>query len=90
MGLAVPALSLPGPGPQFQQGFARRQSRLLGGSVRPCTSSTELVIRLERLLGDSDLRQRLGRIGQRRMGGMVAVIDWLVDRGSHLKQRHGY
>ncbi len=33
VGLGVPALSLPGPGPQFKAGFARRQSRLLGGAV---------------------------------------------------------
>ena len=92
VGLAVPALSLPGPGPQFQQGFARRQSRLLGGSVRPCASSTDLVSKLERLLGDSDLRQRLGRIGQRRMGGNGGsdrLARLIVDRLAP-KQRHGY
>lgn len=30
VGLGIPALSLPGPGPQFKRGFAERQSRLLG------------------------------------------------------------
>ena len=39
VGLGIPALSLPGRGPQFKAGFARRQSRLLGGAVQPCHSS---------------------------------------------------
>ena len=68
VGLGVPALSLPGPGPQFKASFARRQSRLLGGSVQPCSTPMALATALERLLADADLRERLGRIGQQRMG----------------------
>ncbi|MEX1316150.1 MAG: lipid-A-disaccharide synthase-related protein [Synechococcaceae cyanobacterium] len=68
VGLGVPALSLPGPGPQFMAGFARRQSRLLGGAVFPCRRPAELATRLTRLLDDRQLRQRLGAIGRRRMG----------------------
>ena len=63
-----PALSLPGPGPQFKTSFARRQSRLLGGSVQPYSSPIALATALEHLLADADLRGRLGQIGQRRMG----------------------
>jgi uncharacterized protein (TIGR03492 family) len=68
VGLGIPALSLPGPGPQFKASFARRQSRLLGGSVQPCSSPIALATALERLLEDADLRKKLGRTGQRRMG----------------------
>ncbi len=68
VGLGVPALSLPGPGPQFKAGFARRQSRLLGGAVQPCHGSGELQRRLIALLNDDSERARLGRIGRRRMG----------------------
>jgi uncharacterized protein (TIGR03492 family) len=68
VGLGVPALSLPGPGPQFKAGFARRQSRLLGGAVQPCHGSGELQRRLIALLNDDGERVRLGRIGRRRMG----------------------
>jgi uncharacterized protein (TIGR03492 family) len=67
-GLGVPALSLPGPGPQFQEGFARRQSRLLGGAVTVCTDAADLAAQLDRLLNDPDLRRRLGDRGRRRMG----------------------
>ena len=35
VGLGIPALSLPGAGPQFQWPFARRQSRLLGEPFTP-------------------------------------------------------
>jgi len=35
-GLGIPSLSLPGRGPQFTNSFAKRQSRLLGGSVLVC------------------------------------------------------
>ena len=68
VGLGIPALSLPGPGPQFKARFARRQSRLLGGSVQPCSTPIALVSALERLLADADLRRKLGQIGQQRMG----------------------
>ncbi|WP_216904974.1 lipid-A-disaccharide synthase-related protein [Synechococcus sp. CCY 9618] len=68
VGLGVPALSLPGPGPQFKAGFARRQSRLLGGAVQPCHGPEELRHRLIALLDDDLERARLGRIGRRRMG----------------------
>lgn len=68
VGLGVPALSLPGPGPQFQAGFARRQSRLLGGAVAVCRDAADLGARLDRLLDDPTLRQHLGNRGRRRMG----------------------
>jgi len=68
VGLGVPALSLPGPGPQFKLGFAERQSRLLGGSVAVCRTPEQLVQRLAVLLRDGPLRSELGRIGRRRMG----------------------
>jgi uncharacterized protein (TIGR03492 family) len=68
VGLGIPALSAPGPGPQFKAGFARRQSRLLGGAVQPCGNPGELAAGLARLLGDADRCSQLGRIGRRRMG----------------------
>jgi uncharacterized protein (TIGR03492 family) len=81
VGLGVPVLSLPGPGPQFKRGFARRQSRLLGGAVRSCHSPAELALHLQRLLEDPGLRRRLGVIGRSRMGGaggsdrLAALVD---------------
>jgi uncharacterized protein (TIGR03492 family) len=68
VGLGIPALSLPGPGPQFKAGFAQRQSRLLGGSVAVCRSPRQLEQRLALLLQEPQLRAQLGAIGRRRMG----------------------
>ena len=68
VGLGVPALSLPGPGPQFKLGFAQRQSRLLGGSVAVCRTPQALVNALAQLLRDPQRRAALGRIGAQRMG----------------------
>ena len=68
VGLGIPALSIPGPGPQFKTGFARRQSRLLGGSVLPCRTPRQAAERLGALLREPELRQRLGAIGRARMG----------------------
>ncbi|MEB3332959.1 MAG: lipid-A-disaccharide synthase-related protein [Synechococcaceae cyanobacterium] len=67
-GLGIPALSLPGPGPQFTVPFARRQSRLLGGAVLPCHDARELAGRLAALLADPTAREALGQRGRRRMG----------------------
>ena len=68
VGLAIPALSIPGPGPQFKAGFARRQSRLLGGAVLPCRTPQQAAEQLGVLLREPELRRRLGRIGEARMG----------------------
>ncbi|MDA0717884.1 MAG: lipid-A-disaccharide synthase-related protein [Cyanobacteria bacterium] len=67
-GLGVPCLSLPGPGPQFKPGFARRQSRLLGGAVVPCHSQQELSLELQKLLEDPSECSRRGDLGRERMG----------------------
>jgi uncharacterized protein (TIGR03492 family) len=82
VGLGIPALSLPGAGPQFKAGFARRQSRLLGGAVVPCHSEAQLAERLTMLLAEPLLRQQLGAIGQRRMGtaGGSEALAALVDQ----------
>ena len=88
VGLGIPALSLPGRGPQFKAGFARRQSRLLGGAVQPCHSPADLTARLRKLLADADERRRLGGIGCRRMGPSggseriaTLVLDHLLTAG---------
>ncbi len=82
VGIGVPALSIPGPGPQFKRGFALRQSRLLGGAVIPCQDKKALIKRLNRLLNDSTLRQQLGNRGRQRMGksGGSAALAELVSK----------
>ncbi len=82
VGIGVPALSMPGPGPQFKRGFALRQSRLLGGAVIPCQDKKALIKRLNRLLNDSTLRQQLGNRGRQRMGksGGSAALAELVSK----------
>ena len=87
VGLGIPALSLPGPGPQFHRPFARRQSRLLGGAVRPCTTGAELRERLQALLSSPDLCRKLAAIGRRRMGragGSARLAELILER------LHGY
>ncbi len=82
VGLGIPALSLPGKGPQFKEGFAKRQSRLLGGAVIPCKSKNELADRLQLLLNDVQLRNKLAMLGSRRMGkgGGSDALAILVER----------
>ena len=81
-GLGVPCLSLPGPGPQFKSGFARRQSRLLGGAVVPCHSQQELALKLQQLLDDPSECARRGALGRERMGtaGGSAQLAELVEQ----------
>ena len=82
VGLGIPALSLPGAGPQFKLGFAIRQSRLLGGAVMPFTSQVLLAKRLNVLLADARLRNQLGKIGSKRMGpsGGSAALSSLISK----------
>ena len=67
-GLGIPSISLPGAGPQFTKSFAKRQSRLLGGSVLVCNNKKTLLDNLERLLNDKDYREKQIKIGMKRMG----------------------
>ena len=83
VGLGIPAVSFPGPGPQFKPGFAIRQSRLLGGAVIPCRNKKVLGEQLERLLEQGALRQRLGQIGKQRMGlagGSKCLAELIASR----------
>ncbi len=68
VGLGIPALSLPGQGPQFKRSFAIRQSRMLGGAVHVCKSPEALASRLAFFLSHEAIRQNLGLLGARRMG----------------------
>ena len=67
-GLGIPSLSLPGLGPQFTKSFAKRQSRLLGGSVLSCSSKKILISRLSLLLENKKNRLEQAKGGKRRMG----------------------
>jgi uncharacterized protein (TIGR03492 family) len=80
VGLGGPALSLPGPGPQFTRGFARRQSRLLGGAVVLCGNPEEMRAQALALLRDREARERLGQRGRLRMGpaGGSAALAALI------------
>ncbi len=67
-GLGIPSLSLPGTGPQFTKSFAKRQSRLLGGSVKVCKNKKILLKRLSLLLNGKVDRLEQAKIGKKRMG----------------------
>ncbi len=67
-GLGIPSLSLPGTGPQFTKSFAKRQSRLLGGSVLVCKNKKILLKRLSLLLKRKVDRLEQAKIGKKRMG----------------------
>jgi len=67
-GLGIPSLSLPGSGPQFTKSFAKRQSRLLGGSVLVCNNKKILLKRLSLLLREKVDRLEQAKIGKKRMG----------------------
>ena len=75
VGLGIPCISLPGHGPQFTLGFAKRQSRLLGGSVLTCKTKEVFAKRVLALMRDKSLCMRLGAIGQKRMGSAGGSED---------------
>ncbi len=77
-GLGIPSLSLPGLGPQFTKSFAKRQSRLLGGSVSVCHDKRSLLNRLTLLLNQKNFRVQQAKIGKKRMGSSGAskkIVD---------------
>ena len=79
-GLGVPSLSLPGRGPQFTKKFAKRQQRLLGGSVIVCCDNQTLKRKLIDLLLDKKMRKKQAIIGIERMGPKGAskkIVEYL-------------
>ena len=79
-GLGIPSLSIPGKGPQFTQSFAKRQERLLGGSVVVCKDKISLIKRLNILLNNEKIRKSQAQIGIERMGSKGAsqkIVDYL-------------
>ena len=80
VGLGVPSLSLPGKGPQFTKSFAKRQQRLLGGSVQVCKTKKELINKLVILLQNKRARDEQVKAGMLRMGKSGAsqkIVDYL-------------
>jgi uncharacterized protein (TIGR03492 family) len=68
VGLGKPAVTLPGPGPQFTRSFAQAQRRLLGEAVALAHGPDQAARRVEDLLAEPAERMRRGAIGQARMG----------------------
>ena len=68
VGIGIPCVSFPGPGPQFNLNFARRQSRLLGGAVAISNGYKTLAKKVEFLLNSDLDRKSIGLRGSRRMG----------------------
>ena len=83
-GLGIPSLSLPGSGPQFTKSFAKRQSRLLGGSVLACRNKEILLKRLNLLLREKIYRLEQAKIGKKRMGQSGASKKIVESINSHL------
>jgi len=82
-GLGIPALSVPGQGPQFTKSFAKRQQRLLGGSVLLCESKDIFHERFHYLLKYKNFRVRQGQIGKERMGAPGAskrIADFITSK----------
>jgi len=83
-GLGIPSLSLPGSGPQFTKSFAKRQSRLLGGSVLVCNNKEILLKRLSLLLREKIYRLEQAKFGKKRMGHSGASKEIVDSMNTHL------
>ena len=68
VGLGIPCISLPGKGHQFNFNFAKRQSRLLGGSVAIAMGYETLAKQVSFLLNSDFDREIIGLRGSKRMG----------------------
>ena len=82
-GLGIPALSVPGKGPQFTKPFAKRQQRLLGGSVALCENKNIFHEKLLNLLNNKKFRDRQGQIGKERMGAAGAskrIANFMISK----------
>ncbi|BAC90881.1 lipid-A-disaccharide synthase-related protein [Gloeobacter violaceus] len=74
VGLGKPVFTMPGEGPQFTYRFAEAQTRLLGESVQLVSGGPEtLARRIQQVIGDAELCERIRRNGIERMGSPGAA-----------------
>ncbi len=84
VGLGIPCVSFPGNGPQFNFNFAKRQSRLLGGSVTIAKGYKTLAKRVEFLLNSDFDRHSIGLRGSKRMGPEGGSYSLAISISTHL------
>jgi uncharacterized protein (TIGR03492 family) len=87
-GLGKPIVAFPGTGPQFTPRFLEEQTRLLGDALVATADWQEGARALARLLGDREERERRGRAGVERLGGVgaaAAIAQRLLARLSTLR-----
>ncbi|MEO0646374.1 MAG: lipid-A-disaccharide synthase-related protein [Cyanobacteria bacterium J06650_10] len=68
VGLGKPALTLPGPGPQFTQTFATTQAKMLGPSIQILGNPKEAGSAIARLITNPERLQTIRTNGKQRMG----------------------
>ncbi|AZR73945.1 hypothetical protein BBF96_11410 [Anoxybacter fermentans] len=81
VGMGKPLVTFPGNGPQFNKKFVKAQKKLLGDSISvvepdPKKVATELLV----ILHDRERYEKMGRIGQERMGprGGISRMSELI------------
>lgn len=82
-GLGIPVVAFPTQGPQFVEGFARRQKRLLGEALSLVEAQPAAVAaEVRALLGDGTRRARAAHAGLTRIGpaGGLPVIAQEIQR----------
>jgi uncharacterized protein (TIGR03492 family) len=68
VGLGKPAITMPGKGPQFTPAFAEAQTRLLGCSIFLVENPQQVAEKIQLVLNDPQLKQRIAKNGKQRMG----------------------
>ena len=86
VGLGIPCVSLPASGHQFNFNFAKRQSRLLGGSVAIAKGYKNLAKQVGFLLNSDFDRESIGLRGAKRMGPEGGSHSIALSISTHLSQ----
>ncbi len=86
VGLGIPCVSLPGKGPQFKFNFAKRQSRLLAGSVAIAQGYKTLAKKVAFLLNSDFDREIIGLRGSKRMGSEGGSHALAISISTHLSK----
>ena len=88
VGLGKPAITLPGPGPQFTLTFATVQARMLGPSIQIIETPANVGEAIKKIISDPDRLQLIYQNGTHRMGTAGAgkrIAQKILDRMKHAK-----
>ncbi|MBL1210344.1 lipid-A-disaccharide synthase-related protein [Geminocystis sp. GBBB08] len=91
VGLGKPAIAFPGNGSQYNEKFAKNQTRLLGISLQLVNNPSQVAEKIQELLSTPDLWQSIAVNGKKRLGktgGAKKIAQFITKKIDFLSEKN--